>query len=170
MKKMIATVAAALVLAAGIPAYAQQDEAPRKEQRERMKDLRHKVLVNKVGLSEEKATKVEGIIDGFNTERAPIRKQMAEEKQALKQLLKQNSDDQGSYEGAIKRLREAQKKLAGVREKEFGALQKELTPKEQAKMLRALHKFRNQQKAMKGKGRGNGKGPRGKHQERNDDE
>ncbi len=82
------------------------------------------------------------MIDSFATERQTIHQQIAEEKKTLRELFKQNSDDQTSYEGALTRLRAAQKQNQAVRDKEFEALKQELTPKEQAKLLRALNKFR----------------------------
>ncbi len=139
--RWIAVFAAALCVAVAAPAFAQQPD--KAEVQERIKALRHKMLVRKVGLSEDKATKVEQIIDGFNGERQKIHKQIAEEKKTLRELLKSNSDDQDSYEGAITRLRAAQKQNQALRDKEFEALKQELTPKEQAKLLRALNKFRN---------------------------
>jgi Spy/CpxP family protein refolding chaperone len=140
----------ALIAAVALPAaFAQQpDQDPnggppdKAEMQKRMKAMRRKLLTTKVGLSEEKANKVEKVIDSVDEERQKIHKSILEEKKTLKELLEQNSDDQDSYEGALARLRAAHKQQQELRDKQIDALKKELTPKEQAKMLKAMSKFK----------------------------
>ncbi len=142
-KKLFTVCAAAAFFAVATPALAQEDGSQKAEVQMKIRALRHKMLVKKAALSDDKVAKVEQTIDSFAAERAKLKKQIAEEKKTLQELLKQDSNDQASYEGAITRLRTSQKQMQDVREREFTALQQNLTPKEQARLLRALTKFRS---------------------------
>jgi hypothetical protein len=143
-KKLFTVLAAATMLAVSAPAFAQEDAAPRKaEMQQRIRALRHKMLVKKAGLSEAKVAKVEETIDSFAAERAKLKKTISEEKKTLQELLRQDSNDQASYEGAIARLRAAQKQMQELRDREFAALQQNLTGKEQARLLHVLAKVRH---------------------------
>ncbi|MSP25345.1 MAG: periplasmic heavy metal sensor [Myxococcales bacterium] len=161
----IATATLAISLTA--PAYAQPIEndgaPPSAEALERIKKMRGKVLREKVGLSEEKAKKVEASLDAHEPERRRVREATRTARKQLRDLLEANSDDQPAYDAALGKLRAGMKKMMELRDKQLDLFKKDLTPKEQAKLGQILGKLR---KKMHGKGRHGGKGRRGGAAER----
>jgi len=160
-----------------LPAQAQpagEGAPPPAAARKRFKKLRDRVLKQKVGLSEAKAKRVVTIVDKYEAQRHKVQEDMRAGRQALRQLLKHDSDDQAAYRAALDKLQQASKKLDQLRSKQFTELRAVLAPKEQAKLLRAMHKAkrllnerRNRRgQAKRGKGHKNkgalGKGKRGK--------
>ncbi len=159
---------AALALSLSGPAYAQPEDddgaPPTAEVQERVKKMRGKVLREKVGLSEEKAKKVEAIFDALEPERRKVREEVRTARKQLRELFKADSDDQAAYDAALAKLREATKKTVALRDKQFEALKKELTPKEHAKIVHRLDKLRKKvhRQGNRGKqGRRGRPGPRG---------
>lgn len=122
-----------VTLAATPKAEAQPaDRAARVEARK--KEVRARLLRNKVGLDESKAGQVEKILDQHAKERKALQQERMRHQQKLKQLLQADSNDQKAYSTAISGFRTADKKLRALRDKEMDALAKVLTPKQQAQL------------------------------------
>jgi len=106
--------------------------------------LRAKILRNRVGLDEARATKVEAILDRFAPERRKAAEDIRAAKNGLQQLLQSGSEDQKAYSRALDKLRAGNKALQAVSDKEVSAVNAELKPKEQALLLRSLDRMRRQ--------------------------
>jgi Spy/CpxP family protein refolding chaperone len=146
---LVALAALISIAAVARPAFAAPEdkrEDKRAKVEQRLKQARHDVLRKEVGLDEAKAKAVEAVLDKYNAERKQLKGEVRGQREALKKLLDQNSNDDGAYTKALKALRESQKKLANIQDREIDELQKMLTPKQQAKFVRALQRFRQQLK------------------------
>ena len=129
-------------------AYARgPDHAPRQKRAEieqRLKQLRHDLLRKEVGLDENKAITVERTLDKYLAEKKKLKEQAITHRRALRKLLDSDSNDQAAYTNAIRGLREAEKQKHALREREIDELAKLLTPKQQAKLMRATHRMKRQ--------------------------
>ena len=112
----------------------------------RLQHIRSRVLRDRVGLSDDKAVKVEAILEKYAPERRRVAQKLREGRQKLKALMTLNSEDQTAYRGALDQIRTNRKALQDLMERAFGEISKELTPKEQARLFLALDD-------LKGKGR-----------------
>ncbi|HLV22721.1 MAG TPA: periplasmic heavy metal sensor [Polyangiaceae bacterium] len=143
-RTLVSLLLATSLLGVGAPAVA-GDDAPAADKRAaveaRLKQLRRDMLRKEVGLSDAQATKVEAVLDQLQPERDRLTRRLHQHRQTLKQLLAKDSDDQAAYTAAINGLRDAQHKLHLLRQKEFDAVRQHLTPKQQAKFVRALHRM-----------------------------
>ena len=126
--------------------------------KKRVRAVRKQVLRQEVGLSGPRVRKVGQVLDRFDRPKQKARKQVQKAKQQLKRLFRSKSDDQNAYRVALQHLRAAHKAMQQIREREFGALAQELSPKEQAKLLMSLgkmgHKVRHAQRRRGPKKRG----------------
>jgi hypothetical protein len=104
--------------------------------------LRSRVLREKVGLSDEKASKVEAILDRYAPERRRIGLKIRDGRQKLKALLVLNSEDQVAYKSALDEVRTNRQALQGLMERAFNDIATQLTPKEQARLFLALQDLR----------------------------
>jgi Spy/CpxP family protein refolding chaperone len=100
------------------------------------------VLREKVGLSDEKATKVEAILDRYAPERRRISLKIRDGRQKLKALLVLDSEDQVAYKGALDEVRTNRQALQALMERAFNDIAAQLTPKEQARLFLALQDLR----------------------------
>jgi Spy/CpxP family protein refolding chaperone len=137
---------------------ARKDKGP-KDQRRRLAKLRGRLLRSKLGLSEDKATKVEAILDKYQPEHAEVQRDTMHARQTLRQLFREDSNDQDAYAAALTKLEQATTKGMQLKQQQFGELKKVLTPKEQAKLLHAMQKLR--QHIAKRRGARGQRGPRG---------
>lgn len=108
----------------------------------RIKQVRRRILKQEVGLDDKKAEEVEKVFDKYEPERQKLNKQLREQRIALRDLLKENSDDQAAYKKALEAFRATQKKLKAVTDREVEEISKLLTPKQQAKLMAALQRLR----------------------------
>lgn len=133
------TLAVALTCAT-VPALAEprQPEDKQAEIEARMKTVLGRLLRREVGLDEERATRVEKALEPFAAERRSLRGELKRARQALRELLRKDSDDQAAYTKALDQYRSAQRKLTALRDREFEAVRRHLTPKQQARYLQAL--------------------------------
>ncbi|GEM_PF-2771288 len=146
------TFIAAIVCALAIPAiasavppgddYKNERKAKRAKFIKKMKQHRAKMLRTKIGLSEAKAARVERVMDKFHVKKRELKKEMRANHQALRQLLKSDSQDQRAYGVAVDGIVASRAQLAKLHDKQIAALRRVLTPKEQAKMLIAMHKMK----------------------------
>jgi Spy/CpxP family protein refolding chaperone len=134
----------ALVLTLATPAFAQgaPPAGKRAQVEARMKQIRARMLRVEVGLAEAKAKQVEAILDKYKTERKALRQKAQAHRRAIGELLRKDSNDQSAYAREIKALRETQRKLQALRDKEIDELQKVLTPKQQAKLGMEMQRMR----------------------------
>jgi Spy/CpxP family protein refolding chaperone len=145
------TLALTLVLAFAVtrPAAAQgrghaakSQEEKRARVQKRLAQVRERILKKEVGLDDAKAAAVEKIFAKYQPVRQKLVKEQREHRQAIRKLLKQNSDDQTAYKKEVSALRAVQKKLRALGEQQADELSKVLTPKQQAKLIAALQRLR----------------------------
>jgi Spy/CpxP family protein refolding chaperone len=166
MKTMIRLALVALVVGFALPAQAQfgghgkgRGGPPSPEKMEKMKKFRAKALRDTVGLSEEKATEVEKVMDSFHERRFELHQTMRDNMKSLKTLLKDDSNDQKAYENVLETLRITQEELQALKAEQMDAFKGILTPKEGAKMLVVMKKFRGKARGFKRGKMGRGMGP-----------
>jgi Spy/CpxP family protein refolding chaperone len=88
-----------------------------------------------------KAAEIERVLDRHAPERQKLHEKLRDHRRELNRLLEGDSNDQQAYERAIRGLREAQEQLFVHRRKELDELGRALTPKQQAKLVRALRQM-----------------------------
>lgn len=142
-RQLAAAVALVTALGVAAPAFAQgKGGAPPPDKRgqveQRMRQVLGKVLRERVGLDEKKAAAVEKILDKNTSAERTLRQEQRKHRQALRALLKADSNDQNAYKAAITGLRASQQKLQAIHQRELDEVAKILTPKEQAKFLIAV--------------------------------
>ncbi len=135
-----AALSAGLILTAAPAAEAQPKQRTVRVAK-RLKQARARLLRQKVGLDEAKAVQVEKILDQHAKQRRGLKKQTKQHRRTVMALLSADSGDQQAYARAIKGARDGEKKLRALRDKEFNALAKVLTPKQQAKLMVAVKKM-----------------------------
>ena len=140
----IALLACAPAVAA--PATPGPSGAPMEQHLQRM---RSRVLRERVGLAEEKAKKVEAILDKYAPERRRLTAELRQGRQKLRALLVLDSQDQALYRAALDQVRSNRKALQDLMERAFGEIAKELTPKEQGKLFLALDELRHRGAAFR---------------------
>jgi Spy/CpxP family protein refolding chaperone len=109
--------------------------------------VRGQILRTRVGLSEERAGKVEAILDRNAPERRRLQGEIQAATKALRELMRANSQDQQAYARALEQLRAGQKALRNLREREDEAVRQVLKPREQALLLRSLENLRRKARA-----------------------
>jgi hypothetical protein len=113
--------------------------AVRAQMRARIQELRAQVLRQRVGLPESTALNAERILNQFDTPRHELRKSMFAQRRALKELIRQNSDDERAYRDGVEKLLTLRKQMQALRDRELEELRKILSAKEQAKLVMAMH-------------------------------
>ena len=174
MKKALSIIGIAIAaLFLVLPAQAQPGGAgggqtPSPAQIEKkLQKVRARLLREHVGLSEEKARKVEAIFDHFAPRAREIEARVRDAKETLRYLFETDSNDQKAYADALAKLRRSKEAMQTIRARQFEEIQKILLPKQQAKLLFALKKMQRrvrqamkQQQQGKGQGKGRGQGQR----------
>jgi Spy/CpxP family protein refolding chaperone len=122
---------------AGPPAHAAPG-AKRAQAQQKLRQVRARLLRERVGLDVKTALAVEKILDKFQSERQRLHQAMREEKKKLRALLDLDSNDQAAYTRSQRSLLDVQQKLAMLKQQEFEELAKVLTPKQQAKLGREV--------------------------------
>ena len=143
LRRLFAVLAMALLLSFMTrSASAQPDEDKRAKVEARRKELMDRILQRDVGLDPKKADAVEKVLLKHQNERKRLQRELREQRQTLKRLLADKSEDEQAYKKAVDGFRATQKKLQGLREKELDDLAKVLTPREQAKLFASLQRLR----------------------------
>ena len=124
------------------PALKQPEKKPTDEKVKRAETRRRELLRKRVGLSEEKAKRVEAIVRKHAEQQRTLKRSVREARVELRQLLRTESDDQGAYERALGELETAHRALQDLRQKRFEELKQTLTPREQAQLLVTMGKVR----------------------------
>jgi hypothetical protein len=109
---------------------------------QRMLRIRSRVLREKVGLADDKAARVETILDRYAPERRRISLKIRDGRQKLKALMVLNSEDQTAYKSALDEVRTNRSALQGLMERAFNEIAMQLTPKEQGRLFLALDDLR----------------------------
>lgn len=115
---------------------------PSEEKVKRAEARRRELLKKRVGLSDDKAKKVEAIVRKHGEQQRALKQNVRKARVELRKLLRDESDDQQAYERALGELEAAHRSLQDLRQKRFADLKGALTPKEQAKLLAAMGKVR----------------------------
>jgi Spy/CpxP family protein refolding chaperone len=110
----------------------------RERLQKKLRERRARVLREGVGLDEKTAQAAEKILDKHQAERERHEATQREEKKRLRALLDLDQNDQAAYTRSLRNLLDIQQKLAKLRQQEFDELGKVLTPKQQAKLARAI--------------------------------
>lgn len=116
-------------------------QAKRAEVEARLKKWRATTLRRDVGLDEKKATEVERTLDRLQAEREKAQKDLRQQQKTLRALFDLDSTDQAAYAKALQSVREDTAKLQALRLAEFDELGKQLTPKQEAKLLRLMRQM-----------------------------
>ena len=127
-----------------VPAFAQQGggaPAKRAEIEARLKRWRGTILRKEVGLDEKKAADIEHTLDKYEAEREKIQKDMRQQQKTLRALFDLDSADQSAYAKSLQIVRESTAKQQALRLQEFDELGKQLSPKQEAKLLRLMRQM-----------------------------
>ena len=118
-----------------------------------MPPWRARMLRDEVGLDEKTAAAVERILTKYRPERRAASDAVDSERRKLNALLELDSNDQAAYSRSIRAMLDARQKLHDLQKKQTDELGKVLTPKQQAKLARAIGETRADIR-RKGPGRG----------------
>jgi septal ring factor EnvC (AmiA/AmiB activator) len=129
------------VFAVSAPAFAQSVQAKRAEVEARLKKWRGTILRKQVGLDEKKATDIEHTLDKFQIERDTVQKDMRQQQKTLRALFDLDSKDQSAYGKSLQIVREGTAKMQALRLQEFDELAQQLSPKQEAKLLRLMRQM-----------------------------
>jgi septal ring factor EnvC (AmiA/AmiB activator) len=142
-RKWFGYLAFLLAFALSSPAFAQGNaqQAKRAEVEARLKKWRGTILRKDVGLDEKKASDIERTLDKFQAEREQVQKDLRQQQKTLRALFDLDSNDQGAYGKSLQIVRENTTKLQALRLQEFDELGKQLSPKQEAKLLRLMRQM-----------------------------
>jgi Spy/CpxP family protein refolding chaperone len=142
--RFVALLTLALAVTLAVPALAQDapPDAKRAQVEAKMKEIRNRMLREQVGLSDATARRVEAILEKHQKQRRALRQKVQGHRQAIRELLRNDSNDQPAYAREIKGMRDTQRQLQALRDQEIDELQQVLTPKEQAKLGVAMQQMK----------------------------
>lgn len=156
-------------LSIGSAAFAQPGSGDRRGKRgdraakmERVKELRGKLLRDKVGLNEARAQKVEAILEAQRDQQKALRESVRTNMRALRTLIESDSNDQPAYQAAIDGLRAARAQMQALRDAQFTELSKVLSSREQATLMLAMKRVKGHMGRHGRRGGGDGH-HRGRH-------
>ncbi len=87
--------------------------------------------------------KVQQIHQTYRKERQSIKRQTQTHRQRISQLLKAKSNDQNSYRTALTGLKNARAQMKASKDREMAELERILTPKQQALLIRGSKRYSN---------------------------
>ena len=118
---------------------------------EKLIELRGRLLEEMVGLDESRAVQVESILKGFDDEHRTYSAMLEQARRLMRRLVREDSHDDKALTKAVEDVRLAHSYLHQVRDKQYRAIQKSLSPKEQAIFFESLGKLRHEvRKRMRG--------------------
>jgi hypothetical protein len=125
------------------PAFSQPNgvAAKRVEIEVRLKKWRAGILRKDVGLDDKKASDIEHTLDRYQGEREKVQKDLRQQQKTLRALFDLDSNDQAAYGKSLQIVRESTAKLQALRLQEFDELGKQLTAKQEAKLLRLMRQM-----------------------------
>jgi len=107
-------------------------------------ELRGRLLREMVGLPQERAVEVETILKSFDDEHRTYSTMLEMARKTMRRLVREKSDDDAALARSVEDVRQGHDYLHQVRDKQFRAMQKVLTPKEQAVFFESLGKLRHE--------------------------
>ena len=119
---------------------------------------RARMLREEVGLDEKTAQAVEAILAKYRPERKATAEAIDKEQRRLNAMLELDSNDQAAYAKSIRALLDARQRLHELQRKQADELAKVLTPKQQAKLARAIGETREKMRGRRGRGPFHGQG------------
>ena len=122
------------------------------------KEVRTKVMKDKVGLTDAEIQQVQALRNKGHQERMELRKQLGESMTRLKALLDEDSNDQNAYKAELDTMTALYQTMRDQRQEQMQKLRQILTPKKTAKMMGMMHRMHKGMKGMRGR---HGKGHRG---------
>lgn len=142
-------------------APAEQPDADRMEAHHaRMKAHFADVLRKDVGLPEDRAQQIEAIFGRQHKGARALHQEIRGHREALRALLEADSNDQAAYAKALAGIEKGREAMRLHRKAGLDEARKLLSPKEQAKLLRAMHQGRRK---MMERGLGPGGHGKGRH-------
>lgn len=130
---------------------------------EKFMAMRAKMLREKVGLTEDTATKVEAILDEYRAKRFEVKDRINLLTVQLETLLTDGTTSDAVLAQATLELRNAYAELHDLKTQEWEVIGEVTTPREQARMIVIMHQLQFRMgrggKGMGGMGRGMGPGP-----------
>lgn len=126
--------------------------------REKMQEMRSHMLRERVGLTEEKAKRVEAILDKYAPERKRAHEALRAAREDLRALVDSKSEDENLYRKMLADVRTKRKAMQDLMDRAFNDVAKELTSKEQARLFLSLEEMHG---FGRGPGFGRGHGPGG---------
>lgn len=156
---ILALLAGAMILSAPPPALAHGPEGRDQEGRaerihERMAKKRSRVLRERVGLDEAKASEVETTLAKFDERRRQIHVRKRAVRKTVRQLLEADSDDQAAFEAALREMQAVHDGIMALRKEQMAALARTLSAKQQVKLMLAMRRMDHRMKDMMVKRRG----------------
>lgn len=139
----------------------EHSEQDRQRFHAKMKERMAKMLRQEVGLDEARAKQVEAIFEGRHKAARQLHEQLRTHRQALRALLEADSNDQAAYQKALDGIEAGHKALRAHREEGIAQARRILSPKEQAKLLRAMHQRGKHRMGRGGRGHHGPRGPDG---------
>jgi Spy/CpxP family protein refolding chaperone len=133
------------------PAFADPPPSGKAEAQARFKQTRAEILRKRLGLDDKKAAEVEKVLDRYAPERKKLREAMRAQQRAMRELLKNKSEDQAAYKRALDALTDNLTRLNTLRQQEQAELSRLMTPKQQAQLLEVMGRAR---RSLRGAGRG----------------
>jgi Spy/CpxP family protein refolding chaperone len=113
---------------------------------------RAQMFREEVGLDDKTAAAVEKILAKYRPERKATAEIIDKEQRKLNAMLELDSNDQAAYAKSIRTLLDARQKLHELQRKQADELAKVLTPKQQAKLARAIGETRQKMRGRRGRG------------------
>jgi Spy/CpxP family protein refolding chaperone len=107
-------------------------------------ELRGRLLKEMVGLDRSRASEVETILKGFDDEHRTYSAMLEQARKTMRRLVREDSSDHQALAKAVEDVRLAHDYLHQVRDKQYRAMQKALSPKEQALFFEFLGKLRHE--------------------------
>ena len=118
---------------------------------EKLIELRGRLLKEMVGLDETRAAQIELILKGIDDEHRTYSAMLEQARRLMRRLAREDSHDDKALANAVEDVRLAHSYLHQVRDKQYRAIQKSLSPKEQAIFFESLGKLRHEvRKRMRG--------------------
>ena len=148
MKKLHPWFLMAVLSLSATAAHAEEGSADPGERRhmrmeQRMRRITDRVLRRDVGLDEAKTTKIQAILEKYAPERKKLHEELGRQKRALRDLIEDDSADEKAYADALAGLKKAKKALQALRDKQVAEVEKQLTPRQQARLMLSLKKARH---------------------------
>lgn len=154
-----------LALSVTAPAWADPPSGapsghPGGRSKEKMQEMRSHMLRERVGLTEEKAKRVEAILDKYAPERKRSHEALRDAREDLRALVESKSEDENLYKKMLGDVRAKRKAMQDLMDRAFNDVAKELTPSEQARLFLSLEEMHGFGRGH-GPGFGHGRGPGG---------